>query len=302
MIKLGFPISRRLFSTGSPPILTTRLAQALKTPSVFSQFKTIKYNQYNQNYQRVNTISTRSLWTSNDTKHTTSKFNLTQLKSAFVVKTSKRFATHNSLSHRLRQQRRNSSKLAFLYPTAFACGVTLLCFSTFPWLFDHTPLRYFKRNPTALLYTIIGANVLVWGLWQIQTSNATLFRVLNGYFLHDLTHFNVTSARSYAQMILAGWSHVDPMHLLFNMMCFYSFGTTMVQTLGPANFMSLYVGAGAFSSLFSMLLARVGATSLGASGSISGVFAMFATLFPKAGVGLFFIPIPESVIWIVLAI
>ncbi|ODV60822.1 rhomboid protease PCP1 [Ascoidea rubescens DSM 1968] len=154
-----------------------------------------------------------------------------------------------------------------------------------------------KRNPNLLIYGILGLNGIVFLLWRASASNARSFaklsQILNKVFLMNSFKTNFPS------MIFSTFSHQDFFHLLFNMLCLYSFGSSLVHIIGPSNFLTMYLNSGVFASWFSLLasLFRLSATSaaiysLGASGALFGVFGCFSYLLPSAGVSIFFFPIP----------
>ncbi|KAH3665774.1 hypothetical protein OGAPHI_003962 [Ogataea philodendri] len=173
----------------------------------------------------------------------------------------------------------------------FTLGFSVGCYFATPYLFTYTPLSYFKRHPQQLLFGLIGVNVGVFLLWRARTVGLRTMNVLNKYFLLERGPSRTTQW----SLLWSGFSHENFTHLLMNMFCLYSFGSTMIQVLGVVNFTSLYlisgVGASFASILFSAATGSFG-LSLGASGAISAVFAAFATIFPKAGIAFFFLPIP----------
>lgn len=177
-------------------------------------------------------------------------------------------------------------------PFIFATIFTVATYFIVPFLFEYTPLSYFKKHPSHLVWTILGLNAAVFGLWQIRYSNTTIYKMLEKYFIMDRS---ALTRRSNLSLILSSFSHQEPFHLLVNMGCLYSFSGTMISMLGVPGFASLYLISGVWASFFSLAYSQVFryfGRSLGASGSIAGVFTAFATMFPKAGIAFFFIPIP----------
>lgn len=179
-------------------------------------------------------------------------------------------------------------------PLVFATAFSLVTYFAVPYLYQYTPLSYFKKHPTHLVWALIGMNTAVFGLWHLKFRNVRLYRTLENYFIMDRM-----GGASKWPMILSTFSHQEPFHLLVNMGCLYSFSGTMLSVLGVPGFTSLYLIAGVWSSMASLWYAhafRNFGRSLGASGAIAGVFTCFATLFPSAGVSFFFFPIPGGAI------
>ena len=50
-------------------------------------------------------------------------------------------------------------------------------------------------------------------------------------------------------LLLAEFSHIDPAHLLFNMVALWSFGRAVEAALGPRRLLGLYVMGGVLASL-----------------------------------------------------
>src|SRR6185295_5101029 len=97
-------------------------------------------------------------------------------------------------------------------------------------------------------------------------------------------------------LLLAEFSHIDPVHLLFNMVALWSFGRAVESVLGPRRLLSLYVMGGVLASLGHVvygLVVHSAAPALGASGAVSAIAVVFACMFPRARLYLnFFIPLP----------
>lgn len=107
------------------------------------------------------------------------------------------------------------------------------------------------------------------------------------------------------QVITYQFLHADLWHILFNMIALWVFGGAVELRFGPGRFLAFYLVCGIASALFSTLLGSVGAYQpglpweiirmVGASGSIYGVIAASAVLFPKARVMLAIPPVEMSV-------
>ncbi len=85
-------------------------------------------------------------------------------------------------------------------------------------------------------------------------------------------------------------------HILFNMIVLWMFGREVEMRYGPREYLAFYLTAIVFAGLvWSVIEQAMGSPSVmvGASGGISGIFALFALNFPHRQVlFMFFIPMP----------
>jgi len=97
-----------------------------------------------------------------------------------------------------------------------------------------------------------------------------------------------------AGMLLAHFAHGSLAHLAFNMIALYSFAGTVLDVLGAARFLLVYVAAGVGSDLlvFAMRKDDPGYRCLGASGSVFGIVMAAVVLRPETSIMLFFVPVP----------
>lgn len=173
--------------------------------------------------------------------------------------------------------------------TIFGLSVMTGVFFLSPYLFQYVPpFTYFKQHPSHLVYGLLGANAVVFGLWQLPK----YWKFLQRYMLLEKDHI-------YSKWSLIGsaFSHQEVWHLGMNMLALWSFGTSLASILGASNFFSLYMNSAIAGSLFSIWyprIARLGmiGPSLGASGALFGVFGCFSYLFPSAQILLLVFPIP----------
>lgn len=170
-----------------------------------------------------------------------------------------------------------------LFTLVFCLGTTILV----PPLFKYTPLAIFKKNPSSLVYTIMGINGIIFLLWK----SPQFQKVLRTYFLM------IKETPSNWSMIGSAFSHQSLGHLAVNMFVLQSFGTSLCAMIGVSNFLVMYLNSAVISSFFSLLIPVIlrnslAVGSLGASGAIFSVFGTFAYLIPKAPIALFFVPVP----------
>ncbi len=94
--------------------------------------------------------------------------------------------------------------------------------------------------------------------------------------------------------LIAGFLHVDFMHLGFNMYALYIFGDIVANFLGVFDFLLLYFGSLLSGSLYSIYYHKKERyySSVGASGAVSGILYASILLYPEMDLFLFFIPIP----------
>ncbi|CAH2352623.1 rhomboid protein 1, mitochondrial [[Candida] railenensis] len=169
--------------------------------------------------------------------------------------------------------------------TLLFCTTTTLAM---PYLFEYTPLGVFKRQPYALVLSIIAINGGVFLMWKAPQFR----RYLNKYAL-----IYKDNVETYWSFLGAAFSHQSFGHLFVNMFVLHSFGTTLCTMLGSANFLALYLNSAVISSFISILIPvllrfNLSVGALGASGAIFSVFGAFSYLIPKAPIALFFFPIP----------
>ncbi|KAL3237496.1 rhomboid protease PCP1 [Nakaseomyces bracarensis] len=206
--------------------------------------------------------------------------------SIFKDSTTDRYARLN----RFQQFQGGSGKNnTLLITTAFGIGSMAVIYFVSPYLFNIVPpFTHFKHNPKDLVYALLGANLVVFGLWRLPQC----WRFLQRYMLLQKDHISSKWA-----IIGSAFSHQEFWHLGMNMLALWSFGTSLASILGTANFFSLYMNSAIAGSLFSLWYPKIArimmiGPSLGASGALFGVFGCFSYLFPQAKILLFVFPIP----------
>ena len=108
----------------------------------------------------------------------------------------------------------------------------------------------------------------------------------------------VTRNRQYDRLLGYGFVHADWMHLLFNMITLWSFGTAVErafsQMITPAGYVLFYLSAIVVSILPTYISHRRDPNyrSLGASGGVSAVLFSFILFDPWSTLIIFPIPLP----------
>jgi len=108
------------------------------------------------------------------------------------------------------------------------------------------------------------------------------------------------------------WLHGSVMHLAFNMLALWMFGSTLALYWGEERFLRYYltcgVGAGALIATVPMIpeiagwgpiFGPIGIPTLGASGAVFGVLLAFSFTWPDRTIQLLFPPIPLKAIWLI---
>ena len=204
-----------------------------------------------------------------------------------MVSSSRRLARNDTWTRYNRyykNTRWNKLKGPAIFTALFCIGTTIAT----PYLFDYTPLAYFKRHPSNFVYALIALNGGVFLMWRVPA----LSRFVHKYAIVVKDRLQTNWA-----MLGSSFSHQSFMHLFVNMFVLQSFGTSLAVTVGVANFTVLYLNAAVLSSFVSIAIptlmrSSLASASLGASGAIFAVMGAFSYLFPHAPIGFFFIPIP----------
>lgn len=131
----------------------------------------------------------------------------------------------------------------------------------------------------------------------IILANVTIsIKGFKDYYFFEKYKFNVAGIRKGDQirMFSSGFLHVDPTHLLFNMLTLYFFAGVVIDALGAINFVLIYAASLFLGNLLSLYFHKneYHYSAVGASGAVTGVLYSAILLYPDMGLYLFFIPIP----------
>jgi len=165
--------------------------------------------------------------------------------------------------------------------------------------------RRFNAIPSSyIVFGILGINGVVFTAWTYvllfkdspytgrpPPSARWLARWLQDNFINS--HENLRKGRFWT-LITSTFSHAQPGHALLNGLTFWFLAPTALAVLGNAQFLVLYLGSGAFSSLSSLVWNKErNYHSHGASGAIYALASFFAFAAPRARFLLFFVvPMP----------
>jgi len=142
---------------------------------------------------------------------------------------------------------------------------------------------------------LVALNAVVFGLWLLPD---VPIQLMADHFLVSWNH--LVEGRVWV-LLTAVFSHHLLFHLLINMIVLLSFGPPLERLMGGGPFLRFYLVAGVVGSMAHAVvsLTLMGSPelpALGASSSMAGLLLLFALVFPRAKVLLFFIlPLPAIV-------
>ncbi len=117
-----------------------------------------------------------------------------------------------------------------------------------------------------------------------------LMQTIFGDDMTDLLVLNSSLASERPWTIITSmFAHVDPNHLMYNMLALVLFGIILESIVDTDKFVIIYFTAGLAAGITSILFYPV---TLGASGAIFGVLGTLAVLRPRMPVYVSFVPMP----------
>jgi len=119
------------------------------------------------------------------------------------------------------------------------------------------------------------------------------FNDRNFYERYEFSIEKIRIYKQYYRLITSGFLHVNWMHLIFNMLAFYFFSASVEFFFGPLPFLLIYFASMVGGDLLSLFIHRYdsGYSSVGASGAVCGIIFAAIAVFPRMGIGFFFIPV-----------
>lgn len=92
------------------------------------------------------------------------------------------------------------------------------------------------------------------------------------------------------QLITSMFSHIDLLHILFNMMSLAFLGPAVEHIMGSRRFLEMWLFTGLFAGLCLAFFDPSPNPVLGASTAVSGMFVLFAHYYPRARLSPMFLP------------
>lgn len=157
------------------------------------------------------------------------------------------------------------------------------------------PFRYTFFNATLILVIING-----------------IFYVLSLTFPNFIKYFGLSvygcvGLKLWYQPFTYLFMHGNWMHLLFNMLGLFCFGTIVERTIGSKEFLLLYLLCGILDGFISLLIYYLTHTYyvllIGASGAIFSILLVYAVIFPRSIIRIWgIIPVPAPILVLAYAI
>ena len=96
------------------------------------------------------------------------------------------------------------------------------------------------------------------------------------------------------QLVTYAFLHGSLLHLAFNMLALYMFGSALEQVVGPRRYLAFYLVSVLAAGLTQLVVTAASGSmypTVGASGGVFGVLLAYAVYFPRNKVYFFFVPI-----------
>ena len=149
-----------------------------------------------------------------------------------------------------------------------------------------------SANPALTSIGLIAVNIAVWlSIRSDGGGNSGLVDKL-ALLPQDSTRFvpggtqqviEGVAGGAYWQLATSVFSHVDVLHIAFNMMALYFLGPQLEMILGRARFLGVYLLSGLAGSTAVMWLSNENGQTLGASGAIFGLMGALLVVGLKIG-------------------
>lgn len=129
--------------------------------------------------------------------------------------------------------------------------------------------------------TLIGVNVAVFALTAVLAGSVGDNASSGWFYLASLLPADV-AAGQWWRLVTAGFLHVGPLHLAFNMIALWVIGSDLERVLGPLRFAVLYGVSLLGGSTAVMLFAPPGGAVAGASGAVFGLMGALAVMLRRS--------------------
>lgn len=154
------------------------------------------------------------------------------------------------------------------------------------------PLKDLNRSSTTpyVNHLLLVANVTVFAIYWLSVFNILLDTRFSTIIEQEfvMVPSQIVQGMRLYTLLTSMFMHVEPLHLLGNMLYLYVFGDNVEDVFGHVGYLGFYILCGIVAA-FTHIASVLGTPDLysgviGASGAISGVLGAYVVLFPKAKV------------------
>lgn len=117
---------------------------------------------------------------------------------------------------------------------------------------------------------------------------------------NDMSFFNkfrfqigaIKQQKEYVRLLSSGFLHVDPTHLIFNMLTLYFFADGVIYSIGVIPFLIIYFVGLLFGGLFALIYHKneLYYSAVGASGAVMSVIYAAILLYPEMKLSFILLP------------
>lgn len=170
-------------------------------------------------------------------------------------------------------------------------------FSTFKNISGKSLDSFIKNLKYPIYVYLIGANIFVFVLWNTAIVSQH-FMMRNFTFSRE----NLSQGRFHT-ILTHAFSHFAPMHLGFNMLTLYFFGSFIERSFGSKLLLQLYLAGAVVGALFNQTQnyqTRLPIRHLGASSANASILTYFIMCFPQQTIYFFIFPLPAWMVGLFL--
>ncbi len=122
------------------------------------------------------------------------------------------------------------------------------------------------------------------------------YKGFNNSFFQEKYAFDIDKimiSKDYFRLVASGFLHTTWMHLIFNMLALYLFGSSLEPFIGGIKILLIYFVSLIGGNLLALLIHKNQGdyTSVGASGGVNGIIFSSIAISPNMGIGFFLLPI-----------
>jgi membrane associated rhomboid family serine protease len=135
----------------------------------------------------------------------------------------------------------------------------------------------FLEIPHAAVYLLLTANVAIYGLCLNQAGGAAI--PADVLYRDGAMYTQALQRHEYWRLIAYGFLHINPVHLLGNMLCLVLWGGHLERRVGAAYFLVIYAAALVFGAIAGHFIHTTPYITAGASGATSGILGALLCLW-----------------------